>query len=123
MAKTIKDAMAQIILEKQLLNDNALLVIKKRTPHEHSVVSVCYVEGNSIKEDNIASLFPTTTIRYNERVLGVFIPNEVGEKSNLLITVYDLERHEFVENDFLNAVYYAKATEEKPMQYIKSMNY
>ena len=122
MEKTIKAEMKRKIICSELLNENSLLVVSKGENDANPILSVRYVEQDVIKEDEIASFIPTMLFQYNERVIGVFVQNATDEINNSLDIVYDLEKHALVEHDLQNSVYYSRANEDKPMQYIKSPN-
>ena len=118
MEKTIKEELGRKTMSSQLLNENSLLVVSKSISDPIPVASVRYIEDDCIKESGIAHLIPGTIVRYNEKILGTFIPNYSGN-GETLTTAYNLETHEFVENDLLKTIYYSKINDEKPMQYIK----
>ena len=105
MRETIKAEMERKISSTQLLNSNALLVISQEENEEYPLVSVRYVDKDSIRETPIARLNPITTVRHNDKMIAVFTEGGKFLKKPHLTTVFDLECHEFVGNDFLRMVY------------------
>lgn len=117
MEKTIKKELDKEILNSELLNDNSLIVVSKEENKEYPTVAIRYIENDSIKEDRIATLLPNIMIQHNDNIVAVFITKK--DEEDTLITVYDLDYHTYVENDFLKTVYNEKVDKSKPMQYIK----
>lgn len=101
MEKNIKEVMQRQILSTELLNDNALLVLSKKTNFPYTMLSVCYVdeEKNSLVEDRICCYEDASSIEYNDRMVAVNYPNGNPRQ------IYDLEHKEFVTGDFLSIVY------------------
>lgn len=120
MKKTIKAEMERTFISSEFLNENSLLVMSKEEKDEYPTLSVRYVERDTIKEDRIATLLPTISVQHNDSVIGVFIT--CPSRTDALITVYDLDDHTYVENDFLRTVYDSKTANKKPVQYTKSNN-
>lgn len=104
MEKTIKSVMERTIVSSELLNENSLLVVSQYGKVPFLEASVVYVENEAIHEDIIGKVEDSTIIEYNDNMVAVRRKqDEPGVRS--LITVYDLEYHSFVENDFLEEVY------------------
>lgn len=101
------------ILSSELLTENSLLVISKKSDNS-PVVSICYEEKDELKEDIISEFDEKTTVEKTERIIAIF--KEVtclGIPRPMLSKIYDLHYHKFVRDDMLHTVYKLR-TKENP---------
>ena len=101
------------ILSSELLTENSLLVISKKSDNS-PVVSICYEEKDELKEDIISEFDEKTTVEKTERIIAIF--KEVtclGIPRPMLSKIYDLHYHKFVRSDMLHTVYKIR-TKENP---------
>ena len=101
------------ILSSELLTENSLLVISKKSDNSPAV-SICYEEKDELKEDIISEFDEKTTVEKTERIIAIF--KEVtclGIPRPMLSKIYDLHYHKFVRDDMLHTVYKLR-TKENP---------
>ena len=101
------------ILSSELLTENSLLVISKKSDNSPAV-SICYEEKDELKEDIISEFDEKTTVEKTERIIAIF--KEVtclGIPRPMLSKIYDLHYHKFVRSDMLHTVYKIR-TKENP---------
>ena len=99
------------ILSSELLTENSLLVISKKSDNS-PVVSICYEEKDELKEDIISEFDEKTTVEKTERIIAIF--KEVtclGIPRPMLSKIYDLHYHKFVRDDMLHTVYKLRTKE------------
>ena len=101
------------ILSSELLTENSLLVISKKSDNS-PVISICYEEKDELKEDMISEFDERTTVEKTDRIIAIF--KEVtclGIPRPMLSKIYDLHYHKFVRSDMLQTVYKLR-TKENP---------
>ena len=101
------------ILSSELLTENSLLVISKKSDNS-PVISICYEEKDELKEDMISEFDEKTTVEKTDRIIAIF--KEVtclGIPRPMLSKIYDLHYHKFVRSDMLHTVYKIR-TKENP---------
>lgn len=86
-----------------LLDAKTLLVVSASEKDDYPSVSVKYMEGQTPQETIIAKQTPNTIIEYNERMVAVFDKKTL--KRPKLLTIYDVQKHDFASSELLKLNY------------------
>ena len=125
MRKTIKEDNERLVLQRELLNDNALLEIS--TNNGFVEVGIRFVDSSvrEIKEHILINMETVEFMKHQDNLIEIndnkdtiAIYKPVGEKYEL-IQVYDVKNHQYAISDFLDIVYNEKFPNPLKDPYIK----
>ena len=125
MRKTIKEDNERLILQRELLNDNALLEIS--TNNGFVEVGVRFVDSSmrEIKEHILINMETVEFMKHQDNLIQInddkdtiAIYKPVGEKYEL-VQIYDIENHQYAISDFIDIVYNEKFPKPLKDSYIK----